>query len=489
MAFQSGAEFGSNVKAAYAALMAATKAAGRLPSDLSFHRTLDETLDAQLARTSATALRLANALWTPVHTPPARNLASIDDVAMQQPQQADGWTAAPGFSRVVDGIDTLLERIDVGLDEVLRRPAHGQRQQTVASAPVKMADARGVRVVHHGKNVARPQLAFDDAVDNSAAPFAWRIREKPHALVPLEHVAAAGGAAPEGPMGAHLASLGVGYELPHPYAHEIANQPVARQLYEERAALEPLAWDATPFAFVDQPEALARMMEHLQGAGEVAVDLEHHSYRSYQGFTCLVQVSSRTHDFVVDALALRSHLHVLNAVTADPAVVKVLHGAESDVVWLQRDFGVYLVGLFDTYHASHVLNMAHHSLAHLLRTYCGFEADKKHQLADWRIRPLPQEMLDYARSDTHFLLYVYDCMRNELVARGRRLVGRDVGTPGGACFGQLSLGGEQTVVQAAQDGVDAVVRRSRQTALRRYAKEAYDADHGGGANGWAAVLR
>ncbi|KAJ1846963.1 exosome nuclease subunit, partial [Coemansia sp. RSA 2703] len=479
MAFESGADFESSVKAAYAALMAATKAAGRLPSDLSFHRTLDETLDTHLAATSTRTLRLANALWTPVTNPPGRKLGGIDDVAQQHEQGA--WAAAPGFSRVVGSIDTLLERIDVGLDEVLRRPAHAQRQHAVG-AQTKIPATGAVRKAQG--SVGKPQLAFDDAVDNSSAPFAWRIKEKPHALVPLQHVVGAGDA-----MDSHLASLGVGFEMPHPYAHEIENQPVAAQLYEQREPREPKPWDDTPFEFVDQPEALDRMMRLVRGASEVAIDLEHHSYRSYQGFTCLVQLSTRTHDFVIDALTLRSHLHVLNEITADPSVVKVLHGAESDVLWLQRDFGVYLVGLFDTYHASHVLNMPHHSLAHLLRTYCSFEADKKHQLADWRVRPLPADMMAYARSDTHFLLYVFDRMRNELVERGRRLVGCDVGTPGEAYFGQLNLGEGHSVVQAPGDAMDVVVRRSRQTALRRYVKEAYDADHGLGANGWSSVLR
>lgn len=39
------------------------------------------------------------------------------------------------------------------------------------------------------------------------------------------------------------------------------------------------------------------------------------------------------------------------------------------------------------------------------------QADKRFQLADWRVRPLTQEMLHYARSDTHFLLYCYDKLR------------------------------------------------------------------------------
>ena len=33
-------------------------------------------------------------------------------------------------------------------------------------------------------------------------------------------------------------------------------------------------------------------------------------------------------------------------------------------------------------------------------------------------RPLPEELIKYAREDTHYLLYVYDCMRNELIERG-----------------------------------------------------------------------
>lgn len=36
------------------------------------------------------------------------------------------------------------------------------------------------------------------------------------------------------------------------------------------------------------------------------------------------------------------------------------------------------------------------------------QADKRWQMADWRIRPLSEEALLYARMDTHYLLYMYD---------------------------------------------------------------------------------
>lgn len=60
-----------------------------------------------------------------------------------------------------------------------------------------------------------------------------------------------------------------------------------------------------------------------------------------------------------------------------------------DILWLQRDFGLYIVGLFDTYEAAKALGFAGRGLAFLLKKYVGFDADKQYQLADWRIRYVP----------------------------------------------------------------------------------------------------
>lgn len=65
------------------------------------------------------------------------------------------------------------------------------------------------------------------------------------------------------------------------------------------------------------------MLDKLRGSQEVAVDLEYHNYRSFGGFVCLMQISTREEDFVVDTLALREELEELNEVFTDPNVVKV----------------------------------------------------------------------------------------------------------------------------------------------------------------------
>ena len=42
----------------------------------------------------------------------------------------------------------------------------------------------------------------------------------------------------------------------------------------------------------------------------------------------------------------------------------------------------------------------------------GVELQKLYQMADWRIRPLPEGMQDYARSDTHYLIPTYLVLMN-----------------------------------------------------------------------------
>lgn len=278
------------------------------------------------------------------------------------------------------------------------------------------------------KSVERPQVSFADKPDNSHNPFVPKIQDKPNSLKPLSIL-------PE-----QLENGNTSYS--HPYEFEIERfEPSDRDLSPVEVTLPPDV-QSTPLHLVQNKSDLCIMMSKLKQCTEIAVDLEHHNYRSFQGFTCLIQISTRTEDFIVDALKLRSELNVLNEVFTDPKVVKVLHGADFDVVWLQKDFGVYIVNLFDTFHASKTLGSAHHSLAHLLKLYCGVDADKQYQLSDWRIRPLPEEMIMYAQQDTHFLLYIYDRMKNDLLTKGN----------------------------AAQNLLRAVISKSSAVCLKKYEK-------------------
>ena len=173
----------------------------------------------------------------------------------------------------------------------------------------------------------------------------------------------------------------------------------------------------TKLSFIDTKESFDEFINEISKYDEIAVDLEHHSKESYLGITCLIQISTRDSDYILDAIKLRSYLNKLNIIFTNPNILKVFHGADYDINWLQRDFGVYVVNMFDTGRASRILSYESFSLKYLLLKFCDFETDKSYQLADWRIRPLTEGMIKYARSDTHFLLYIYDNLKKELISK------------------------------------------------------------------------
>ncbi|KAK7364714.1 hypothetical protein VNO80_13455 [Phaseolus coccineus] len=181
--------------------------------------------------------------------------------------------------------------------------------------------------------------------------------------------------------------------------------------------VKPPSIDSTPFKLVEEVKDLKELAARLRSVNEFSVDLEHNQYRSFQGLTCLMQISTRAEDFVVDTLKLRIHIGpYLRDVFKDPSKKKVMHGADRDIAWLQRDFGIYVCNLFDTHQASKLLSLERNSLEYILLHFCEVTANKDYQNADWRLRPLPDEMLRYAREDTHYLLYIYDLMRIKLFA-------------------------------------------------------------------------
>uniref|UniRef100_A0A8C0HHB6 Exosome complex component 10 n=1 Tax=Buteo japonicus TaxID=224669 RepID=A0A8C0HHB6_9AVES len=349
------------------------------------------------------------------------------------------------FDMLVDSNDIILERVGILLDEAAGvnknqqpvLPAGLQPPQTIISSWNRKAGEYHKRTqsetfrLLHAKNISRPQLKFREKIDNSNTPFVPKLFIKPNALKPLpEALTKSGRERKERPEDLDVPAALADFihqqrtqqteqdMFAHPYQYELEHfsPPDGVLKKPEPQMYRPIK--ETPCHFITTLDELVELNEKLMNCKEFALDLEHHSYRSFLGLTCLMQISTRTEDFIIDTLELRSEMNILNETFTDPAIVKVLHGGDSDVEWLQKDFGLYLVNMFDTHQAARLLNLGRHSLDHLLKLYCNVDADKQYQLADWRIRPLPEEMVQYARDDTHYLLYIYDKVREALWERG-----------------------------------------------------------------------
>ncbi|CCK72976.1 exosome nuclease subunit RRP6 KNAG_0M01230 [Huiozyma naganishii CBS 8797] len=297
--------------------------------------------------------------------------------------------------------DNLFEKSDRSMDII----AQGTRKNGQAGSEVQYLDDLVGNDSSSGKRITKPQLHFSRPVDNSESqPFKPLLTEKPNALKPLKES-----------LQMVPATENIPSHYPNPYDYEISNQEYNNDILETRAPIPSTPWHESEPVWVDSTEGLQSLLKDLKKYKELAIDLEHHDYRSYYGIVCLMQISTRDTDYLVDTIALRDELHILNQVFTDPMVTKVFHGAFMDIIWLQRDLGLYIVSLFDTFHASKALGFPKHSLAYLLETLANFKTSKKYQLADWRIRPLSKPMSVYARADTHFLLNIFDQMRNQLI--------------------------------------------------------------------------
>ena len=69
--------------------------------------------------------------------------------------------------------------------------------------------------------------------------------------------------------------------------------------------------------------------------------------------------------------------------------IQISHSVHNDVLNLQRELGVYIVGLFDTSEAAESLIFTRHQpkgLSVILSKYLNLQIDKNLQVADWRIR-------------------------------------------------------------------------------------------------------
>lgn len=176
-----------------------------------------------------------------------------------------------------------------------------------------------------------------------------------------------------------------------------------------------------PPIWVDKPEPFHQMLRDLTAQPRLAVDTESNSLHAYREQVCLVQFTTPTKDYVLDPLALHD-LSALGPIFNNPKIEKIFHAAEYDLICLRRDFGFQFSNLFDTMHAARVLGYPFVGLDNLLAEKFQFEMDKRHQKADWAVRPLTPAQLDYARLDTHFLFDLRDMLDAELKEKDRLLI-------------------------------------------------------------------
>ncbi|HST07202.1 MAG TPA: ribonuclease D [Gemmatimonadaceae bacterium] len=170
--------------------------------------------------------------------------------------------------------------------------------------------------------------------------------------------------------------------------------------------------------YLDRVEDVDRVLDEISDAKELALDTEGASFHRFLDRIYLLQLSTRERSAIIDPLPIGSP-EKLGRLLQGKDVEVVFHDADYDLRLLHQDYGWHVTRIFDTRIAAQLLGIKSFGLAALLEQFFDVKLEKKHQRADWSMRPLTPDMLEYAAQDTRYLLQLRDQMRSELERRGR----------------------------------------------------------------------
>ena len=158
------------------------------------------------------------------------------------------------------------------------------------------------------------------------------------------------------------------------------------------------------FYFINTKEELRKVVQELRKEQQIAVDLEcENNLHHYGSYISLIQISTKTQNYIVDVLALKE-IKPLCTVLEDDNILKVFHDVDFDFRILNKQFDCHPKRVFDTKIASLFLGEESVGLGSLLEKYFKIKKEKKFQKVDWTKRPLSAEQLSYAVNDTAHLL-------------------------------------------------------------------------------------
>ncbi len=172
------------------------------------------------------------------------------------------------------------------------------------------------------------------------------------------------------------------------------------------------------YQYIETDSTWAACVAELQQVQQFAIDLESNGLFAYREQICLIQISTRDTDYIVDPLS-DIDLSPLGDLIANPKIEKILHASEYDLILMKREHDWEIANLFDTMWAARVIGYEKIGLASMLNALYDMQIDKKFQRANWCERPLSDGQLAYAQTDTHYLFQLRDDLEDKLASLGR----------------------------------------------------------------------
>lgn len=157
--------------------------------------------------------------------------------------------------------------------------------------------------------------------------------------------------------------------------------------------------------YICTKEDLDKANEEILKESVIGVDIQKHTFRSYKGFLCYMQVSTKTQIYIFDMLSLRSHSQSMYFLQSEN-IYKVMHKMYSKRYWIEKDMKCIVPKAIDIDNLANTLfsSPSSQSLVQLVKRYLKVEYKRELDLFDWRYRPITREVHKHLVDQVLYLL-------------------------------------------------------------------------------------
>ena len=164
-------------------------------------------------------------------------------------------------------------------------------------------------------------------------------------------------------------------------------------------------------------EDILELAQILKTQEVISFDTEFIRESTFFPIVEVIQVATEEASWLVDAQAFKKNfsatqphsydpaIQPLLDVFTDPKILKILHAAQGDQECLYTSFGVVASPTLDTAVAASLCGLGDGiGLSKLLKLVLDVTLLKGHARTNWSVRPLPQQLMDYAHADVKYLV-------------------------------------------------------------------------------------
>jgi cation-transporting P-type ATPase D len=183
------------------------------------------------------------------------------------------------------------------------------------------------------------------------------------------------------------------------------------------------------YNIIDNLEKLQQVCKLIieHNALSIGLDTEYYRGSLYKGRLCIFQVSFYLTDnslntYIIDLLKFEKQIicDTIGQILSNEKIEKVIHACYNDIEWIYDEFGIVVNNILDTQNLYNFLNgkKTKSGLNDLINEFFNVKMDKQikiyFQKSNWLHRPLTKEQLQYAATDSYYLIGLKNKMKDKL---------------------------------------------------------------------------